>query len=585
MSATLTLRTQLGDEELDLGEFEARVRRGEISPQTMVRIQAVTGERFVPACELELFRRQHRPRRSSFMRRFAFDHFPWITAAFILLQLGVYFVTARNGPLDLDGLVRSGGKVAPLIFDLGQLWRLLSANLLHGDGLHVGLNIFVLLNVGTALENAYRPLDYLFLLISTALGSMLASLFFAEAATLGSSGIVYGCLAATVYFGLRYRAILPESYRKLLGEAAVPTVVVFLWIGWSSVGVDTAAHLGGLLTGFLVAPWLTPRLLVEDPSAQRSFLLRVLPTLGLLVSVALGSAYLADALPNFDVKRQALLGWQLPIPRGWRAAELRPGEWSFDNGLPGAGKALVYVRLEPGTPTPAEAARAWSEDELRPDVLGPDVLSVDVGRAAAARLGAFDALRVQGTIATTSTSLTVEAYFIPRGELLYRFVFIHDRAFPEYATLAERIGSGVQLVEPRFLETARARALLVPGANRARAELGLALERVGEPSASASALREAVRQEPSRVEWRLQLARVLLESGNLGEACREAEAVVLYSPDRAEPRELMARCELGRGNPLAALARLREARERAPRDRRLEAAEERLREALGTELP
>ncbi len=40
----LTLRTDAGDEHLDLTEFEARVRRGEVSPQSLVRLPAVTGD-------------------------------------------------------------------------------------------------------------------------------------------------------------------------------------------------------------------------------------------------------------------------------------------------------------------------------------------------------------------------------------------------------------------------------------------------------------------------------------------------------------------------------------------------------------
>lgn len=589
MSANLTLRTPLGDEEVDLGEFEARVRRGDVSPQTLVRIQAMTGERFVPARELALFQQQHRPRRASLMRlrlrRFAFDHLPWITAAFIVLQLGVHLVTAASGPLELDGLVRAGGKVSALILDLGQLWRLLSANVLHRDWVHVGLNVFVLLNVGAALENAYRPLDYLFLLVSTALGSMLASLFFSDAATIGSSGIVYGCLAATVFFGLRYRAILPENYRKLLGEATVPTVVVFLWIGWSSAGVDTAAHFGGLLTGFLVAPWLSPRGVVEDPLPQRLLLVRALPTLALLVAVGLGSAWLSDSPAPTRLVRDRAFGWQLPIPEGWRRTQLRPGEWSFDNRLPGAGKAAITVLVEGGETEPSEAARAFREEALRPDRLGEDVMSVRAGATEPARLGTQEALRLRAELSVRSGTHLLEAWFVPRGALLYRFVFLHDAATPGYGELLERVGAAMELVEPEFVERARARALLLPESTRARAELGLALERVGEPSAAAAALSAAVRLEPSRVEWRLQLTRVLLQSGSLAEGCREAESVILYAPDRPEPRELMARCELARNNPLAALARLAEAQARAPGDPGLEEAASRLREALGAAGP
>jgi membrane associated rhomboid family serine protease len=96
---------------------------------------------------------------------FHFSQFPWITTLLVLANLGAYAFTSRHGPMEIDEMVRFGGKVGPLVADLGEIWRLLTANFLHRGALHVGLNMFVLLAVGTALENAYRSLDYLWLLL------------------------------------------------------------------------------------------------------------------------------------------------------------------------------------------------------------------------------------------------------------------------------------------------------------------------------------------------------------------------------------------------------------------------------------
>jgi hypothetical protein len=119
MSQPLTLRTETGDEHLDLLEFEARIRKGEVSPQSLVRLPAVTGEKFVAAAELELFRALHEPKRAHFARAFSLTRFPFITSGIILLHLSVFLYTARNGPLDLDEMVRFGAKAGPLILDLG----------------------------------------------------------------------------------------------------------------------------------------------------------------------------------------------------------------------------------------------------------------------------------------------------------------------------------------------------------------------------------------------------------------------------------------------------------------------------------
>jgi hypothetical protein len=94
MAAPVTLRTEVGDESLDLSEFEARISRGEVSPQSLVRLPAVTGDRFVPACELELWQRLQDGRRAYFARAFSLARFPFFTSAVILVNLAAFLATA-----------------------------------------------------------------------------------------------------------------------------------------------------------------------------------------------------------------------------------------------------------------------------------------------------------------------------------------------------------------------------------------------------------------------------------------------------------------------------------------------------------
>src|SRR5690349_9801915 len=104
-----------GDEHVDLHEFETRARRGEISPECLVRIPPVTGEYFVAARDLSPYLPFLEPKRALFAMTFRLGRFPWLTAGVILLNVAVYAFTARQGPLDIDAMVRFGGKVGPLI--------------------------------------------------------------------------------------------------------------------------------------------------------------------------------------------------------------------------------------------------------------------------------------------------------------------------------------------------------------------------------------------------------------------------------------------------------------------------------------
>ena len=146
MSQPLTLRTEVGDEDLDLSDFEARVRRGEVSPQCLVRFPVVTGDGFVPACDLEVWRSLHQPRRAHFARAFSLLRFPWLTTFVIFLNLGIHLWTVRSGPLDMDAMVTFGGAymlviiVEPLA-DLAVLAGAKALNALRGSPL-VGSRLY-----------------------------------------------------------------------------------------------------------------------------------------------------------------------------------------------------------------------------------------------------------------------------------------------------------------------------------------------------------------------------------------------------------------------------------------------------------
>lgn len=583
MSQPFTLRTDAGDEEVDLWEFEARVRRGEVSPQSLVRFPAVTGEAFVTACELEVFRRLHEPHKAFFARSFNLGRFPWVTSAIILLNVGWHLYTVQGGPLDLDQMVLWGGKVGPLIFDLGEFWRLLAANFLHRDAVHVGLNMFVLFNVGGALENVYRPWDYLFLLLFSGLSTMTGSLFFSEAVTVGASGMVYGCLGGVVVFGLKYRSLLPGYYRKILGEAAIPTVLIFLWIGWTSVGVDNAAHLFGLVAGLAVTPFLTPRLLSRPAGRGALAPLRAAPAALVVLGVFAAQEYRKGSLPFFRVERDDEFGISLPVPRGWRRGTDSLGQMAFYNGLPGAGRATFAAEAvlldEPGDAM--QRARAFAEESLRPSALGAEVFWVISAPPKPAKLGDREAAVIHSTLDERSGTSRLVAYFVPRGDLVYQLVYSYPARFPRYGPILEDMAKRVRFDEPKALRQARARALLFPEAAWSLGELGQALRKLGDSGEASHALDLAVKKQPASVPLRAELALALLQAGRVDEACRAAEQAVVYGPRDPRALEVDARCEVARGNTQVALARVREARVVNPADERLRRAELALEAAVG----
>ncbi len=579
----VTLRTDAGDEDLDLEDFEARVQRGEVSPQSLVRLPAMTGPNFVPACELEIYQRLHQPRRAYFRRAFSVSRFPWLTSGLILINVAVFLATAENGELSLDAMVRDGAKVGPLIFDLGEVWRLFTANFLHHDAMHIGLNMFVLFNVGNVLENTYRTLDYVWLLVFTGIATMTTSLFLNEAVTVGASGMVFGCLGGVLAFGLRYRSQLPPLYRSLLGDAAIPTVLGLLLIGITSQGVDNWAHLGGLGAGIATGAVLRPRLLAEARTFWWEPALRAAPSLGVLTVVFLGQTlFFGQVLPRWRLERDDSFGLTMPVPSGWNTGADPLGAVAWYNGLSSSGRAsLAAQALEmPEGADVHEAARRFIDERLKPRELGDDVMSVQASAPEPWRVGDRDGLRVRVAVHETTGTRRLVVYFVPRGTLVFQLAAEWPSGFPRYGQVSEWMVQGLRFTEPRALRLVRGDALLFPNSPDALARLGLALLEQGEAAAAAEALAAAVRGAPAIVPYRVALARAYLGAGEVERACEASLAALTYAADDAQALEAEARCELARGHPRRALERLGQARAAAPTDERLKEAETKLRATL-----
>ena len=128
-----------------------------------------------------------------------------------------------------------------------EWWRLVSAAFLHGSVLHLAFNMYVLFALGPTLERILGHGRYLTLYLLAAIGGAVASYAFSSPNTLsvGASGAIFGLMGALVVAGRRLRF----DVTQVLVLIGVNIVIGFLPGG----NVDWRAHLGGLVTGALVA--------------------------------------------------------------------------------------------------------------------------------------------------------------------------------------------------------------------------------------------------------------------------------------------------------------------------------------------
>lgn len=144
------------------------------------------------------------------------------------------------------GLARDLVLWSPAVAHDGQFYRLVTSAFLHYGLLHLLLNMWALYVVGPGLEQVLGRLRFAALYGLSALGGSVVVYLFAplNTATAGASGAVFGLFGATFVVGRRLRADV--------GWVAV-VIVINLVFSFSIPNISWQGHVGGLLTGALVA--------------------------------------------------------------------------------------------------------------------------------------------------------------------------------------------------------------------------------------------------------------------------------------------------------------------------------------------
>ena len=140
----------------------------------------------------------------------------------------------------------------------GEPWRLVTAQLLHANWVHLGLNALGLLVLGGLLERQVGSVRTTLVFGASALGSMLGCVVARYELVLGASGLVSGAVGGLLALELRRPDLLPgllRLSRRLVIGALIAEFVLLSFLP----NVAHAAHIGGLLAGALCALATAPR--------------------------------------------------------------------------------------------------------------------------------------------------------------------------------------------------------------------------------------------------------------------------------------------------------------------------------------
>lgn len=173
--------------------------------------------------------------------------------ALLLLVIGVMFLveTWAGGSTDPRVLFALGANHPAAVLQEGEWWRLVSSMFLHIGFLHLLLNGWALYQLGALFEMAVGSIDLLIVYFVSGLAGSLASLWWTQGLSAGASGAIFGLLGFLIAYLLRRRDRLNAFGSSLLSQLVV-WAAINVFIGFSTPGIDNAAHLGGCAAGFLL---------------------------------------------------------------------------------------------------------------------------------------------------------------------------------------------------------------------------------------------------------------------------------------------------------------------------------------------
>ena len=199
-------------------------------------------------------------RRVDFERRM--QRRPPVTLSIIGVLAGVFVVeVALKALASAERLIDFGALNRADVL-AGELWRLESATWIHGGPEHLISNAIALYVLGMICEHAFGPTQYFVLYVLSGVGGSILSVLINEGPSVGASGAIFGLQGAAIVLFRRHRDRILMRDRRI-GVVLLGWAIYSIVTGWTSPFIDNGAHIGGVLTGALIARGLHP--VVLDP--------------------------------------------------------------------------------------------------------------------------------------------------------------------------------------------------------------------------------------------------------------------------------------------------------------------------------
>lgn len=176
------------------------------------------------------------------------------TVSLIVVNIGIFIIFMLLGKAeDTLFLLEHGAMYEPYVVEGGEYYRLVTSLFLHFGIQHLLNNMVMLGALGWNLELETGRIRFLIIYFVSGIGGNILSLVLNQLSgrnviSAGASGAVFGLMGALLCVVIRRKGHVGRLNRR----GVILMVILSLYFGFTSSGVDNAAHIGGLVCGFLL---------------------------------------------------------------------------------------------------------------------------------------------------------------------------------------------------------------------------------------------------------------------------------------------------------------------------------------------
>lgn len=176
----------------------------------------------------------------------------YVTIALVAVNVITYFALEWLGDTTNGFFMAEHGAMYPDFIRINhEWWRIITAGFLHFGAVHLVNNMVILYCMGSRLERVTGHLKYFLIYLVSLIGAGMLSYGMMlrtgdYAVSAGASGAIFGVIGGFLWIVILHRG----RFEQITTRGIVMMIVLTIYYGFSSVGIDNWGHIGGLFAGF-----------------------------------------------------------------------------------------------------------------------------------------------------------------------------------------------------------------------------------------------------------------------------------------------------------------------------------------------